>query len=225
MPANDPNPEPLVTRRALKQQRRTPARRQRQKMLALTAGGLVLGVGATATVAAWTDETFSTGHFQAGSFAIEANVDGTWQSTNTMQFTAQEWFPGQRDTAAVLIRTSPDTTVDGELTVTGESANGALGPYLEYRATATSLTAAEVEAFSCPTTLASSSGFIFGGQNSYVPLDQTATAETTGTVSAAAADAVAYCFEVRLAPDAPNEAQATAADHTWTFYAESIAPD
>ena len=224
MSATDSNPDQLLTRRALKHQR-TPARRRRQKILALTAGGLVLGVGATATVAAWTDETFSTGQFQAGSFAIEANIDGTWQSTNTMQFTAQQWFPGHRDTAAVLIRTTPDTTVDGELTVTGQGATGALGPYLEYRATATNLTAAEAESFSCPTTLDASSGFIFGGQNSYVPLDQAATADTTGTASAAAADAIAYCFEVRLAPDAPNEAQDTAADHTWTFHAESIVPD
>ena len=159
MSATDSNPDQLLTRRALKHQR-TPARRRRQKILALTAGGLVLGVGATATVAAWTDETFSTGQFQAGSFAIEANIDGTWQSTNTMQFTAQQWFPGHRDTAAVLIRTSPDTTVDGELTVTGQGATGQLSPYFEYRATTTNLTTTKAEAFNCRTSLDAGSGCI-----------------------------------------------------------------
>ncbi|OAV52151.1 SipW-dependent-type signal peptide-containing protein [Enteractinococcus helveticum] len=198
---------------------------RRRKILALAAGGLVLGVGATATIAAWTDETYSTAQFEAGAFAIEANVDGTWQSTNTMQFTAEGWFPGESETALVLLRTSPDTTVDGELTVTGQGATGGLAPHLQYRATGTNLAATEAADFACPATLDSSSGFIFGGQNSYARLAQTAAAGTTHVVAASQADVVAYCFEMRLDPEAPNEAQNTAAEHTWTFYAESIVPD
>ena len=185
----------------------------------------MLGIGATATVAAWTDETHSTAQFEAGSFAIEVYFDGTWQSTHTMQFNADSWYPGYYEITPVLIRTSPDTTVAGDLKVVGQGALGDLAPYLQYQATATNLNIQEVENFSCPETLDSSSDFIFGAQEPYVSLDTPAEASGTQTVAAAGSDVVAYCFEIRLGSDAPNDVQNTSANHTWTFEAQSRVPE
>lgn len=51
----------------------------RRKVLAVLAGGLVLGVGAAATLAAWNDSEFATGEFSAGEFVFQGSADGqTW---------------------------------------------------------------------------------------------------------------------------------------------------
>ncbi|HEV7741995.1 MAG TPA: SipW-dependent-type signal peptide-containing protein [Pseudolysinimonas sp.] len=44
---------------------------------AILAGGLVLGVGAAVTLAAWNDSEFATGTFTAGTFDLEGSTDGT----------------------------------------------------------------------------------------------------------------------------------------------------
>jgi len=53
----------------------TPDRHRRgRKVRAMLAGGLVLGVGAAITLAAWTDSEFATGTFTAGSFNLEGST-------------------------------------------------------------------------------------------------------------------------------------------------------
>lgn len=49
----------------------------RRKVLAVLAGGLVLGVGAAVTLAAWNDSEFANGTFTAGSFTFTGSADGT----------------------------------------------------------------------------------------------------------------------------------------------------
>lgn len=46
----------------------------RRKILAVLAGGLVLGVGAAVTLAAWNDSEFAQGTFTAGSFNLEGST-------------------------------------------------------------------------------------------------------------------------------------------------------
>lgn len=48
-----------------------------RKILAVLAGGLVLGVGAAVTLAAWNDSEFAKGTFTAGSFTFTGSADGT----------------------------------------------------------------------------------------------------------------------------------------------------
>ncbi|WP_228498535.1 SipW-dependent-type signal peptide-containing protein [Plantibacter sp. VKM Ac-2876] len=56
----------------------TPVRGLRSKRAkAILAGGLVLGVGAAITLAAWNDSEFATGIFAGGAFSIEGSTDGT----------------------------------------------------------------------------------------------------------------------------------------------------
>ncbi|MBK0418865.1 hypothetical protein JD276_07445 [Leucobacter sp. CSA1] len=49
---------------------------KRRKITAVLAGGLVLGVGAAVTLAAWNDSEFATGTFTAGSFTFQGSADG-----------------------------------------------------------------------------------------------------------------------------------------------------
>lgn len=49
-------------------------RTARRKVRAILAGGLVLGVGAAVTLAAWTDDEFATGIFTAGQFDLEGST-------------------------------------------------------------------------------------------------------------------------------------------------------
>lgn len=56
----------------------TPVRGMRSKRAkAILAGGLVLGIGAAITLAAWNDSEFATGIFAGGAFSIEGSTDGT----------------------------------------------------------------------------------------------------------------------------------------------------
>lgn len=209
------------SRRAVRQRNRVQRVQRRRKIQALAAGGLVLGVGASATVAAWTDEEFASGTFQAGQFNIEANVDGTWQGSNTMQFDASNMFPGATAYAPVFVSTTPDTTVAGVVTVAASGGEGALAQHLQYRAVATELPSRGTS-FTCDASnFTDGADYVFGSGSGYVDLASAPTSEAAHPVAAGGNDAVAYCFEVQLAQDAPNDAQGTSADHTWTFNARS----
>ncbi|GEC74299.1 SipW-dependent-type signal peptide-containing protein [Microbacterium maritypicum] len=48
-----------------------------RKVLAVLAGGLVLGVGTAVTLAAWNDSEFANGTFTAGAFNLQGSTDGT----------------------------------------------------------------------------------------------------------------------------------------------------
>ena len=48
-----------------------------RKIRAVLAAGLVLGIGAVVTLAAWNDSEYATGTFAAGTFNLEGSTDGT----------------------------------------------------------------------------------------------------------------------------------------------------
>ncbi|GAA3171571.1 hypothetical protein GCM10020255_060560 [Rhodococcus baikonurensis] len=52
----------------------------KRKVRALLAGGLVLGIGAAVTLAAWTDNVFGDAQFKTGSWNLQGSFDGltTW---------------------------------------------------------------------------------------------------------------------------------------------------
>jgi predicted ribosomally synthesized peptide with SipW-like signal peptide len=60
----------------------------KRKVLAVLAGGLVLGVGVTVTLAAWNDSEFANGSFAAGSFTFTGSTDGTAFSDHATAGTA-----------------------------------------------------------------------------------------------------------------------------------------
>lgn len=112
------------------------ARKKNRRRKALLAGGLVLGLGAAATLAAWSDEVFSDGTFFTGTFELEGAADAEginfqkWDSSafDTPADSAPLLF--NQSTAATLlsydepvfaplqIRLSEDTSVDGTYALT-----------------------------------------------------------------------------------------------------------
>ncbi|APX33044.1 hypothetical protein BH708_10360 [Brachybacterium sp. P6-10-X1] len=199
-------------------------RRRSRRLRALLAGGLVLGVGASATIAAWTDTEQTSGVFEAGEFAIEVSVDGAWNDTRQMTFDASGMLPGTVVHAPVQIRTTANTSVGGVLTLTGEGATGDadLVGALEHRVVTVDPVAGgrpgcEAADFVDP------SAFVVGSPETWEPLAGATEPIATQPIGAAGG-MVAYCFEVRLADDAPNSAQGSSAEQTWTWDAASVTP-
>ena len=52
----------------------TPQKNTSKKFKAILAGGVVLGVGAAVTLAAWTDQQWATADFSSGSFTLESST-------------------------------------------------------------------------------------------------------------------------------------------------------
>lgn len=110
-------------------------RDRRRKMLAILAGGLTLGVGAAATLAAWTDPEFASGDFEAGQFALESSADGTAftgtsdDSMLTLSFAplAQNLSPNDSVSAVYAVRLDQasdyNAAVAGSVTATGAAAD------------------------------------------------------------------------------------------------------
>ncbi|MFI2105342.1 SipW-dependent-type signal peptide-containing protein [Isoptericola sp. NPDC019693] len=116
-----------------------PARRRR-KLLALGAGGLVLGIGAVVTMAAWTDTEVATGDFAAGSFGLQSSADGadfadhdTSAEALTISFgdLAQNLSPTDSATAVYAVRLDPASTYGADVTGVVE-ASGAAADNLTY---------------------------------------------------------------------------------------------
>lgn len=79
-------------------------KQNQRKVLAVLAGGLVLGVGVAAVLAAWNDSEFATGTFTAGTFNLEGS------STGNANYSDHNVDDG--DTAATLAFTLPTGVVD-----------------------------------------------------------------------------------------------------------------
>ncbi|MCF3140745.1 SipW-dependent-type signal peptide-containing protein [Paenarthrobacter sp. AR 02] len=108
--------------------------RKAPKIRAILAGGLVLGVGAAITLAAWNDSEFAQGTFTAGAFNLEGSTDGSDFGENpvtapaTLGFTANtaNMAPGDVVTAPFAVRLDSTTTSDATVTVSTETSTGGL---------------------------------------------------------------------------------------------------
>ncbi|WP_025777050.1 SipW-dependent-type signal peptide-containing protein [Brevibacterium sp. VCM10] len=217
-----------VSRRQMRQRQQLRGRR----IKAILAGGLVFGVGATDTVAAWTDSEEASGSFGAGRFNIELSVDGEWADTSEAKFDVSNMFPGQKTYLPVLVKTTTTTTFDGNLTVTNDGATGdadGIVDHLLYRAVTKSDSDGYPEQFDCgESAFDGEATYVFGAQNaSGLRLNTTAAQNDISEVKVAgqAGPTRVYCFEVTLADDTPSAAQGSSASNTWTFDAESVAPE
>ena len=92
--------------------RLTARRLRRPRVRALLAGGVALGLGATATLASWTDTEFSQASFTTSSFDTQSSMDsGTTYTDNTaspgtaMVFSGSGMSPATVRYANMLVRT------------------------------------------------------------------------------------------------------------------------
>lgn len=109
-----------------------------RKRKALLAGGLVLGIGAAATLAAFTDGEFANGTFSTGKFNIVGSADGTTWGDHaatdgqalTFSQTTNNLTPGDVVTAPFYIKTD-NPSLAGNLAANAAAETGELAQYLE----------------------------------------------------------------------------------------------
>jgi len=196
------------------------ARRARNRRLkAILAGGLVLGVGAAVTLAAWNDSEFAQGEFTAGAFNLEGSIDGAaYAEHDALESAAELVFsvptlnlsPNDVVSAPFAIRLD-DTTTNPANAVVSAPLAGTTGSVdnLSYSLTRTTT-------FGCGGTVsatlvpaATPVGTVPG--TPAVPLLQ-------GAAGVAGAP-VFVCFTVTAGPDLVPSQTGTA---TWEFLATSI---
>jgi len=197
----------------------------RRKVLAVLAGGLVLGVGIGVTLAAWNDSEFATGTFTAGSFNLEGSTtsatagyddhnvdDGEAAASLVFQLpaVAANMSPGDVVYAPFWVRLDSATTSDATLIPAGIVAGtGGNEANLSYTVTALGPT---------DTCGAAATGTV-------VATGATLSAQTGATAVDLAAGAtgvagtpVQLCFAVTAGTGLTQGAAATA---TWEFTATS----
>lgn len=113
-----------------------PARGLRSRRVrAVLAGGLVLGIGAAITLAAWNDSEFAKGTFTAGSFNMVGSLDGTTFSEHatsgtaaTLAFTVPTLKLTPTDTvyAPFAVQLDAASTNDAVVTITNPSTTGVI---------------------------------------------------------------------------------------------------
>lgn len=97
---------------------------------AILAGGVVLGIGATATLAAYSDSEWAAGTFSAGpvvTLILEGSPDGTdWSGDVTMAtaLDATKMVAGQTYYSPLYLRTAGTTNVDANVKVNVPALDG-----------------------------------------------------------------------------------------------------
>ena len=199
-------------------------RRGAARWRAVLAGGLVLGAGATATLAAWTDTEVATGNFGSSVFDLQSQSAGSPTYADhpeapgaSLTFNAAAMSPGVSHYAWLNVRTTPASTVAGDVGLTGlvvDTEDDLLAPALEYRAVRTispnPTIACDVAAFAAP------SIYIVGGTSTWVPLTDAPPAPVSNPIGPAGAS-IGFCFDVRVMVGAANTFQGQTASSTWTF--------
>lgn len=194
-------------------------------MRVLLAAGLVFGVGAFATLAAWTDTENATGSFGASIFDTESQSAGSAYASHTsapgasLTFDATSMSPGVSFYAWLNVRTTATTNIAGTVALSSvaNDAGGLVGA-LQYRAVRT---ASPNPASACDATaFAGTPVFVAGAAAAYLPVTQVPASPVASPI-AAAGGAIGYCFEVRITPGSANSFQGTTATVTWTFTSTS----
>lgn len=114
-------------------------RKRFTKVRAILAGGLVLGVGAAITLAAWNDSEFATGTFAAGTFNLEGSTDGASFTDHAsapggpLDFAVNpsNLSPGDTVAAPFSVRLAAGTTNNADVQINVTTADDVSG--LEYK--------------------------------------------------------------------------------------------
>jgi predicted ribosomally synthesized peptide with SipW-like signal peptide len=203
-------------------------KRRKNIVLACLAGGVVLGVGAAVTLAAWNDDVFTQGTFTAGTFDVQGSTDGgtSWVEADTaggaatLAFTLggstlQTLSPGDTVYAPFALHTATGTTNGADIsipTVTGDG--GAILPNLSYTLVETSSATCDATAVAAAdsTVIVPAGTAITGGTS-------TTTAFSLDPATTTAAGAPTYLCYAVTAGDALAQGQTGTV--TWDFHATS----
>jgi predicted ribosomally synthesized peptide with SipW-like signal peptide len=205
--------------------------RRRSRMIrAILAGGLVLGVGAAVTLAAWNDSEYATGTFTAGTFDLEGSTDGSTfanhnpsdtlhapSSAATLSFTAPPsaltLSPGDAVAAPFSVRLAAGTTNNGDVVIGTPTTTGTttgLTYEIVRLAAATACTTSSVDSTGTSLITAGTPITAVAGPNTF--------ALTKGATAAVAGAAQLLCIKVTAGA---TVAQGQTGTVTWKFTATS----
>ncbi|MDZ5077447.1 SipW-dependent-type signal peptide-containing protein [Nesterenkonia sp. HG001] len=203
---------------------RTPEQKttRRRKVQAVLAGGLVLGVGAAVTLAAWNDSEFAEGLFGSASFNLEGSTDGsdyddhdTADEAAQLTFDADNMTPGQTVYAPFYVRLDADTTINGTVEASDGigvvSSSGENADHMSYEVYA--------DPDNCNAADASSGTSVASGADLSTGIGSTTTFDLTAG-DGAAGTPVLLCFEVSASDD--DFVQADTTEVIWEVTATSV---
>lgn len=208
------------------------AKRLRSRRIrAVLAGGLVFGVGAAMTLAAWNDSESATSTFTAGRFGIVGSTDGTNfaehnptaqppTSAATLSFSvaATAMVPGMTTYALFSVKTTATpTSVAGTLALVSGTQSGTLASGLTVGVRLIPTAAPQL----CNATTFGASAAIVIPSGSALTTNGAPSSTVPQVVNAAGVGQLNYCFAVTLKPDAGNELQGTTATKTWQIVGTS----
>lgn len=206
----------MRTRKDVREARRLRSRRIR----AILASGLVFGVGAAMTLAAWNDSEHTNATFTAGRFGIVGATDGLTFSEHpaapgaalSFSLAPTAMVPGSTTYALFSVKTINPSVAGTVQLKAGTGNNSGLGAYLRYRVHTIAGTSCTASTFA--------SGTAVPGLDIAAPLTTSATAAQG--VLANAGSQVNYCFEVVLPTTAPNAAQGLTLTAAWEFAGSTL---
>jgi predicted ribosomally synthesized peptide with SipW-like signal peptide len=212
----------LIVQKPVDRAHATARRWRTRRVLVMLACGLVLGIGASTTLAAWNDSEFGGATFTAGRFDIQGATDGatfsqhsTSPTAATLSFTvssvAAAMTPGDTVYALFSVKTAnPSMAGTVQLKATPTN-NAGLGAYLTYSVRTIAQTTCTAANFAAGSPLA--------GLGAGSPLTTGST--STQALSANGGNQVNYCFEVTLPAGTSTLAQGTTLNAVWEFAASS----
>lgn len=175
------------------------------RIRALLAAGMVLGLGAVGTLAAWTDESTATATFSAGTLDLKLGTLPDGPFTDTVTLTTLDMptmYPGA--SKAGMISVSNSGTVPLSYTLAG-AGTGTLGAALKVSVYAGGTAANNASTGSCSGTLLGTADLPLVG----TLISSARTLPATSTES--------LCLLVKLPSTAANALQGTTSTATFTF--------
>jgi predicted ribosomally synthesized peptide with SipW-like signal peptide len=194
---------------------------KRRKAKAILAGGLVLGIGAAVTLAAWNDSEFVFGNFGGGHFKIEGSLDGITFSEHdssddaaTLSFTPAvgNMSPGDIVAAPYVVRLDSRSDYSANVAVMS-SATGSDAGHFTYEINAVgSVEDCTVNA-SAATPIVSSRSI--GSQTGAID----GTFSLPKPISGQEAESKVFCLKVTADPTLPQDASVQG---TWELRATAV---
>ncbi|CAD5992212.1 conserved exported protein of unknown function [Agreia sp. COWG] len=194
----------------------------------MLAGGLVLGVGGSLTMAAWADSEAGQATFTASRFATESSINsGTaWVDSSataplTFAFPAGGLSPSTVKYAPFWVRTKA-LSLDGTLALQAATTNNAtFANSLKYRAVRYTGATCDASAFTAGATYLAGTSGTPATNGIVVTAAPTTTPASTITVAANQTQATQFCFEVSMNADASTDLQGQSITVTWEVRATS----
>lgn len=217
MDQKDTAQDPAGARHTERKRRRGAGGWRSGRVRALLAGGLVLGVGATVTLAAWSDSEYASATFQAGTFNLQGSTDGAAYADHAaapgaalgFSVNASALSPGDVVYAPYAVRLAANTSSPATVTVTAPSTTGTVAG-LSYRLI-------QPTSFGC--SAATTGTTLVPAATAVGTVPGTVTFELApGAPTTSAGAAVNLCFVVTAGPGLTQSQTGTA---TWQFQASS----